>query len=279
MKKYVLLLTTLCVLFFACSKTNKNDPAAIDPSKKIDRILISPEYLLQLKSIDLYIGIRYFKDYTDKDEVTVTLNNTKGVVTSETVGTVDGTNLLFRIPGITQAGDYKVKCVVKNNQNSLEKELTLRVVNDFSLNTVWNSLDKNYASSFSSYADRLKQTSTYLLRSITNTDTQIQFGSYIENFDNTNLNVGKSFIAALPGKYSLTYNNQNLQEIKIINGEPNQNANFIVSKFYTDLTTAYGNYTSQTNNGSGKITLYKSGSYTITVTESASLISTVITKI
>ena len=115
MKKFILLLfVATSLLLNSCSKEKETPVAA----KKIERIILSPEYLLLQKTTDFYVGVRYFKNYTDKDEVTLTVNNTKAVVTSETVETLEGTNLLFRVPGITQTGDYKIKCTVKNDQNS-----------------------------------------------------------------------------------------------------------------------------------------------------------------
>lgn len=275
MKKIILLLCVVTSLLLnSCSKEKETPVAA----KTIERIILSPEYLLELKTTDFYVGVRYFKNYTDKDEVTLTVNNTKAVITSETVGPLEGTNLLFRVPGITQAGDYKIKCTVKNDQNLLEKELTIRVVDNFSVNTVWNSLDKTYASSFTSYADRFKVTSTYALRTIANTDTQVQFGSYF-TLSPTSQQVEKFFIASLPGSYTLTYNTAGLQQIKVINGEPNADPSFVVAKFYADLTTSYGSFISQTNNSSGKVTVYQNGNYLLTVTETGALVSTVITKV
>lgn len=276
MKKFVLLLcVVVSLLLNSCSK-EKESPAV---AKTIERIILSPEYLLVLKTTDFYVGVRYFKNYTDKDEVTLTVNNTKAVITSETIGTIEGTNLLFRVPGITQAGDYKIKCTVKNNQNSLEKELTIRVVDNFSINTVWNSLDKVYASSFNSCADRLKGTSGYTLRALSNTDAQVQFGVYVNNLGNLNQYVEKSFIPALQGAYTLTYNAIGLQQIKILNGEPIIDPSFVVAKFYADLTTTYGSIISQTTNSSGRVTVYQSGNYLLTVTETSALVSTVITKV
>jgi hypothetical protein len=274
MKRNTLLFIVLSILLIACSKTGENPVA--NP-KKIDRIFISPEYLLQSKSSDVYIGIRYFKDYNDKDNITLTLNGQSGSQLSEESNINEGNNLLFKFAGVNQSGDFKVKCVIKNDQNSLEKELTLRIVNDFTINTVWNNLDKSYASSFSSYADRLRTTG-YSLRLITNSGTQVPFGSYFENQGNLNQYVSRSFIPALPGIYTLVYNDLGLQQIKIINGYPIVDQTFSPAKFYADLTTLYGNLVSQTNTADGKITLFKNGVYSLTVTETPALVSTIITK-
>lgn len=269
---FVLLLS---IIVASCGK--KTETPVVQ--KKIDRIILSPEYLLLLKNTDFYVGARYFKDYTDKDEVSLVVNNTRGVITSETNAAFEGTNLLFRVPGITQAGDYKVKLTVKNDQRSLEKELTLRIVANFDINTVWVSLDKTYSSAFSSYADRFKGSNNYTLRNLTNTDTQVQFGSYVTNLNNLNQYVDKFFITALQGVYTLTYSGSVLQQIKIINGVLNVDPNFVSAKFYEGLTTTYGAFTSQTNTANGKVTVYKSGNYLITVTETATLVSSVITKV
>ena len=92
MKKFVpLLCVVVGLLLNSCSK-EKESPAV---AKTIERIILSPEYLLQLKTTDFYVGVRYFKNYKDKDEVTLTVNNTKAVITSETVGTIEGTNYYF----------------------------------------------------------------------------------------------------------------------------------------------------------------------------------------
>ncbi|GGE63529.1 hypothetical protein EV200_105383 [Pedobacter psychrotolerans] len=275
MKNYAAQITAICILFFSCSKTEDAPRTVI--AKKIDRILISPEYLLQSKSSDVYLGIRYFKDYTDKDNITLTLNGQTGLQLSETSSQIEGNNLLFKFGATNQNGDYKVRCTIKNDQNSLEKDLILRFVNDYSINTVWTNLDKNYTSAFASYADRLK-TSGYALRTLTNNSPQVQFGSYFENLGNLNIYVGKYFIPALPGTYSLTYNTLGLQEIRILNADPLADQSFVIAKFYTDLSNNYGNYISRTSIANGKITIYKSGDYTLSVTETPSLVSTIITK-
>jgi hypothetical protein len=274
MIKNTLLLIVLSILFFACSKTGDNSQAT---PKRIERIIISPEYLLQPKSSEVYIGVRYFKDYSDKDNITLTLNGQSGTQLSETSEQLLGTNLLFKFNSANQTGDFKIRCVVKNDQNTLEQEQTLRIVNDFSINTVWNSLDKNYSSSFSSIADRLKTTG-YTLRPIANSSTNVQFGAYYENYAYLNLYVSKSFIPALYGVYTLIYNDLGLQQIKIANGSPDIDQNFSATKFYADVTATYGNFISQNNTGNGKVTVFKSGTYTLTVTETPALVSTVITK-
>ncbi|RDC57115.1 hypothetical protein DU508_07955 [Pedobacter chinensis] len=277
MNKHALLLAIASILFFACSKTNENPQSPTVIPKKIDRIFISPEYLLQSKSSEVYIGIRYFKDYSDKDNITVTLNGQSGTQLSETSDQNEGNNLLFRFNATNQTGDFKVKCIVKNDQNSLEKELTLRIVNDFSIKTVWNGLDKSYSSSFASYADRLKTTG-YTLRAITNSSTQVQFGSYFDNLGNLNQYISKFFIPALPGKYTLIYNDLGLEQIKILNGEPSVDQSFVITKFYADLTANYGNYLSQTTTANGKVTIFKNENYVLTVTETPASVSTIITK-
>lgn len=272
--KKTLIIALSSLLFAACSKTGETP---IVTPKKIDRIFISSEYLLQSKSSDVYVGIRYFKDYGDKDNVTLTLNGQTGSKLSEISDLSEGNNLVFKFNPTNQTGDFKVKCVVKNDQNALEKELTLRFAEDFSINSVWTSLDKNYASSFISYAD-ISRTTGYTLRPLVSTDTQVPFGSYFENLGNLNQYVSKSFIPALRGKYTLIYNGSVLQQISILNGEPIIDQNFVVTKFYADLTTTYGNPISQNNTPNGKITVFKSGAYNLTVTETPNLVSTIITK-
>jgi len=274
MKKYTLLLALISILFYSCAKKGENSQST---PKKIERIIISPEYLLQSKSSEVYIGVRYFKDYSDKDNITLSLNGQTGTQLSEVTAQLEGTSLLFKFNAVNQTGDFKIRCVVKNDQNSLDQEQTLRLVNDFSINSVWNSLDKNYSSSFSSYADRLKTTG-YILRPISSTSTNVQFGAYFENYAYSNLYVSKSFIAGLAGIYTLVYNDLGLQQIKINNGSPDVDQNFSTAKFYADVTANYGNYVSLSNTGSGKVTVFKNGIYTLTVTETPALVSTIITK-
>jgi hypothetical protein len=276
MKKNTLLLALVSILLISCSK--KTETSTDSTPKKIERIMISPEYLLPIKSKDIFIGIRYFKDYTDKDLVTVTLNNQSGVIVSEEVGTIDGTNLLFKLPAIVQPGDYKIKCSVKNDQNSLETEQVFRIVNDYSINTVWNNLDKNYGLSFTSYINRLKTTGFSLIPIGSSSATAVKFGLYYSNVTYLKNYVDKYFISGLDGSYTLKFNLNELQEIEILNGQPIDDQNFNVPNFYKGLTEIYGNFFSQSNTAKGKITVFKNGTYAITVTETPALVSTIITK-
>lgn len=276
MKKNTLLLVLSIILLVSCSK--KTETPTDSTPKKIERILIAPEYFLPLKSTDIYIGIRYFKDYTDKDEVSLTLNNQSGAIVSEQVATLEGTNLLFKLPAINQPGEYKLSCTVKNNQNFLVAEQTLRIVNDFNINSVWNSLDKTYSASFTAYANRFKTTGFTLVPVGSSSPTQVRFGSYFANVTFLASYVNKSFIPGLMGAYTLKFNGNQLQEIEILNGEPINDQNFNVTNFYKGLTDIYGNFSSQSNSSSGKITVFKSGVYTLTVTETPALVSTIITK-
>ncbi|MEH3115089.1 hypothetical protein [Pedobacter terrae] len=276
MKKNTLLLALSVILLVSCSK--KTETSTDSTPKKIERILIAPEYLLPLKSTDIYIGIRYFKDYTAKDEVTLTLNNQSGTVVSEQVAILVGTNLLFKLPAINQPGEYKINCTVKNNQNFLAAEQTLRIVNDFNINSVWNSLDKTYSASFTAYANRFKTTGFTLVPIGTSSPTQVRFGSYFTNIAFLADYVDKSFIPGLLGAYTLKFNGNQLQEIEILNGEPINDQNFNVTDFYKGLTDVYGNSISQANTSSGKVTIFKSGVYTLTITETPALIKTSITK-
>jgi|GEM_PF-2042406 len=278
MKTHSILLILLSILFFSCKKNTPENPILPIIPKTINRIIIAPELFLQPKNTEIYIGLRYFKDYKDQDAVTATLNGQAGTQVSSTSNEIEGYNILFKFPAINQSGDFKFSCTVKNDQNSLSKDLTLRVVNDLSLNTIWNSLDKGYVSSFTAYVDRLKSTG-FTLRTITYADQLSPFGLYFDNGGIQNIYVNKSLANNLQGSYFLTFNGNVLQEIKILHGEPIVDATFNKAKLYTDITNVYGNVVSQTTANNGmKATKYVNGNYSITVYENTSVIYSLITK-
>jgi hypothetical protein len=276
MKNYIKLILA-ALLFVSCGD---KDNSLITPVKKknLERIIIAPEYMLQLKSKEIYIGLRYFKDYNDKDDISITFNGQSGIQLSEASSAIEGNNLFFKFPALAQTGDFKIKCTVKNDQNSITKELTLRLVDNFDISTVWSSLDKAYATSFVGYADRLKTTNEYTLRTLYNTGTTISFGVYADNLGNLNQYVTKPFLPALPGAYNLFYEGIDLKEIRIHSGDPTSDQNFSPPKFYADMAAVYGSPISENNTSSGKITVYNSGNYILTVTETPTLISTSIIK-
>lgn len=277
----------LCLSLFlltSCGKEETNPIETKEKEKNILEVRAAAEYLLGLKSTEGYIGVEYYKDYKDKDIITVTINGQEASFISEVIenyqlSTVYFTSkALFKLPKITEIGDFKISVSIKNNQNTVKGEGTIRVVNDFSLNTVWNSLDRTYISTRYFYMDRLKNGEFTLQQVAFTSSNEFFLGFYLKNFGDFNTYESKLFIPGLDGKYTAIYNGNNIQQIKTINGDKNVDQNFSVTNFYADLTSIYGVGTTLPQTNNNKVTVFKSGDFTLTVTETASLVSTVITK-
>lgn len=269
-------------LLAGCEKEKNTTPT--EKEKHILEVRAAAEYPLGLKATDLYIGVEYYKDYTEKDVVTVSINNGQATLISEVtendqLSTQFASKSLFKLPQINQTGDVKINISIKNNQNTISGEGTIRVVNDYSLSTVWNSLDRTYLNTRYFYANRLKNNS-FILQQVGFSNTNDFFlGFYSKNFGNFNTYEDRTFIPGLSGRYTLSFNGNTLNHITTNNGDKIIDQNFNVDSFYATLTAIYGAGIIQPQTNNNKVTIFKSAGFQLVVTETPREVSTVITQL
>ena len=279
MKK--LILVTLAVLsLLSCGKDN--DPVVVkEKEKNILELRAASEYPIILKATESYVGVEYYKDYSEKDILTVTINNLETSLVSEVTEnyqqstTYFTSTSLFRMPKIPETGDFKIRVSIKNSQKNITAEGIIRIVSDYSLSTVWSKLDRNYINSLFFSIDRTPR-GHFSMSSIQYRDNEVKLGSFLTTLGNKDFYMNKPFIPSLPGLYTLVYSGNSLQQVKIINGDKLIEHNFIVADFYANLTAIYGAGAVQPQTNNNKVTIFKSGAFQLTVTETYREVSTII---
>jgi hypothetical protein len=142
MKNRICLFIIIFLLLSACG--SKKDTLAPAPTKNITRAIIGPELPFQQKTSVFYVGIRYFKDYSANDQVTLSFNGQNGTAQNTYKSDIEGTSILFLFQPTGQAVNGKLKLSIKDGQTTFEKEQNFRVTEDLNLKTVWSALDKTY---------------------------------------------------------------------------------------------------------------------------------------
>ncbi|RZK21325.1 MAG: hypothetical protein EOO43_10660 [Flavobacterium sp.] len=281
MKNLTLLIIT-AIFLTSCGKEEATPIEIKEKEKIILEVKAAAEYPLVLKSTESYVGVEYYKDYSEKDIVTVTINNLEASSVSEITENYQlstshfASKSLFKLPKITEPGDFKINISIKNSQQTITGEGTIRIVSDYSLPTVWSKLDRNYVNSRYFYIDR-STISSFTMRPIQYRDNEVQIGAFLSTLGDKDLYTNKPFIVGLPGLYTLTYSGNSLQQVKIINGDKIVDQNFIVANFYANLTMVYGTGIVQPQTNNNKVTIFKSGAFQLTVTETPREVSTIIT--
>lgn len=143
--KKILTLFSLFVLLCSCQKTDNNEEA----KKIIERALICFEKPLISKTDSIYIGIRYFKNYTEADNIRVTLNDKNGEQQGPRVTELEGTNYFFKFPPVSNTGDTELILTIENNQETYTNKKTLRIIDNYHVETVWDKLDHQFITSSS----------------------------------------------------------------------------------------------------------------------------------
>ncbi|MDT3401304.1 hypothetical protein [Mucilaginibacter terrae] len=275
MKNLVTLLVV--ILFLSACGDKKSAPEPEAPvnttPKNITQAFIGPELPVQQRSSAFYVGVRYFKDYSSEDQVTLTFNGQNGVLQNTYKTEQEGTNLLYLFQPAGQAVTGKLKLSIKNEQKTFEKEQDCRITDDLTLKTVWNALSKTYLSGFDRHIERLK-TGTFAL----NSQSTTVLGIFLDNASVPGDRFGRTLIPALQGRYELTYAGDALSEIKIIHGEPLLNQAFSSQKTYTDLGTVYGNFTSRTQQNGYEVTTYNTSEFILTTYLNPTIMYTIIRK-
>lgn len=273
MKNFILILLALSILIASCGKDDNTPPTP----KNIERALIGPEMIVQKRGVEYYVLLRYFKDYTEKDQVTLTVNGQSGTAISEETGSLTGTTMVFKFPALNQTGDVNFKLVIDNGQQGFESERTLRFIDDYTLPIVWNSLQHDYVSKIQWLGSRLKGGGATLLRIAFGEETG--FGEYYLTDKWYSLTVHKPFIEGLSGTYLLTFNNTVLQQVKVIHGSPILDPNYNAHDTHLEIMSVPGyNFVSSGQVGNDLVTTYNGGEFTLKVHENEGEVYTVVTK-
>ncbi len=267
MRKVLVIVLTILVIT-SCKKNSITEPA-----KVIDRVNIAPEYFVQKKNTGYYVGVQIFKNYTDADQVTLSFNGIEGKQINSSTDELSGNRILFFMPAVNNPVEGNLKLTIKNNQNTYNHEVPLRIVNDFSLNSVWNNLTKAYVLNFkgvsiirlttgdfrfSTYTGNINALNTFFIGYFIDDPTIV--ANIIGN------ETAKTFIDGLKGSYFTTYAGDVLTKLKIYQGGPSDNF-YSPQKIYNDLAVAFGNPISQSTVGSEKITTYINSNFNIVTHE------------
>ncbi len=235
--------------------------------------------IIQRKGVPFDVAVRYYKDYTDRDKVSLTLNGQPGALQSETSAEIEGTTMVFRFPPVTQAGDFPLKVVIDNGQQVVEQQLALRFVNDFTLASVWNSLQKDYLSTILFRADRSKEGHVQI-SVFRYGEPYTVFGLYFLTSRPSLMIQQKPFINGLSGHYALEFANGVLQNIKVTHGEKNVDVSYDPAVTRAEIASVDGvTLISEEIVGSDKITTFRNQDFNLSLHETPQLVYTIVTRI
>lgn len=260
MKNFILLFFVV-VLISAC----KNEATTITKDKTIDRAFICFEKPFNKKNNEIYIGLRYFKNYTEKDNISLTVDGKAGQELGFRVDELEGTNYIFRFAGLGNNTDVKVSLNIDNGQKVFSQEKMIRIVENYSLETIWNNFeDYNYMVQSLPLMVVL-QPNNFSLVTSAGVVNGLSLGFYNEKVIPNQATTLNPFIPSLNGSYLAEYNDlKRLTNITIINGEVNVNPAISYDGVINDLKTTYGQPISITNDNNGfKITKFESGRFQI----------------
>ncbi|TQM52198.1 hypothetical protein BDE36_4001 [Arcticibacter tournemirensis] len=268
------LLIAYILITVSCGKTE--NPV---PKKNIERILIAPEMIIQRKGVAFDVAVRYFKDYTDHDKVSLTLNGQTGALQSETSAELEGTTMVFRFQPVGQAGDFPLKVVIDNGQEVVEQQLALRFVNDFTLAGVWNSLQKDYLSTILFRVDRSNEGHVQV-NTFRYAEPYTGFGLYFLTSRPALMVQQKPFINGLSGNYVLEFANGVLQNIKISHGEKIVDTDYNPATTRAEIASVDGvTLISEETVGNDKITTYRIQDFKLSLHETPQEVYTIVTRI
>ncbi|RYE27376.1 MAG: hypothetical protein EOP45_01405 [Sphingobacteriaceae bacterium] len=270
MKKLIYLFI-ITLVFSACGGA-KNTPTPATP-KNITQVLIGPELPVQQKTSAFYVGVRYFKDYSAEDQVTLSFNGQNGVVQNIYKSELTGTNVLFLFQPAGQAVTGKLKLSIKNDQTTFEQEKNFRITEDLSLRTVWNTLDKTYVSDIGKQIYRFKTGSFGF-----DASAPAVLGSYIDDPLVLVDQYGKILVPGLQGTYELSYTGDIISQIKVTQGDPAANPTFSSQKIYTDMAAIYGNPVSRVQQNGVEVTTYGTSEFSLTTYLELRIMYTIVRK-
>lgn len=264
------------ILMAGCSKHQEK------PDESIKRIYLYPQIPLIRKNQPFMVTLLYENDYQDKDNITVSFNGQNGTLTG--IDTIDSKNIdyLYTFTGVNQSGDGKLKASIKKGKTLIEKEVTYRVVDDYSLKTAWDKLNQAYVIQLGGQAMQMIGNRVVLLNFVNPNPTGARLsglGSYADDGSPQSLGAHTlPFIDGLQGNYGADYTGDELTELNIDHGSPSL-SNFSSQKVFDGLTAAFGPYKSQTKGDYGSIsTVYETPDFILTTYLSNDIMRTIIKK-
>lgn len=277
--KNLMLYTIISIFLFSCGKDDvKNND---EPKLNIKRAIFAPDRILQKKQSSFYIGFRYWKEESlgSKDDVSLTINGISAkLIKQEPNEPLTGENVLFEVYPISSSGDAKVIFTIKNSDKVYVEERILRIVDDFSLMTIWDKLDYDYVRKISYFTEVYQNGSFSMPGSESNyADAQVfGIGEYRADYSAFRPMVTKAFIPGINGVYTLVYETKLLKQIVIGIGSKNLYPSFDKNSTFNELESLYG---TPTITYSPHITrTYQSSVFDIAVTDNQGSVNAFIIK-
>lgn len=267
----------------SCEKEDvkTNDEPKVEVKLNVSRTIFAPDRILQKKQSSFYISFRYWKEENldSKDDVSLTINGISAkLIKQEPNGPLTGENILFEVAPISSSGDAKIILSIKNSDKIYTEERTLRIVDDFSLNTIWDKLDYSYVKKFTFFTEIYQNGLFSIAGSESNyIDTQVfNIGEYRANYSAFRPMVTKEFIPGINGDYTLVYESKLLKQIVIGIGSKNLYPSFDKSSVFNDLASLYG--TPTITNTPYATRTYQDGVFDIVVTDNQGSVNAFIIK-
>ncbi len=276
--KQLLLFILISICFLSCSK--KDEASKVD--KAIEPVFFLSNKPVFSKSDTLILGLRYTKNYNEKDEVYLMVNGIKVSSNSNSYDLSNGYNYLFKVAPTNLIGNINIKLIIKNSQNSFENESLLRVVENRALETIWDKLDLTYINSTYPYISADYNTGYFTVFQYNNSNSSVILGSFLDGkIMNTMPYIKNVLIDGIYGRYELKYDDtKNLKEIYVLNGEPQIFQGLTYESILSDVSKFYGPAKSSGFDATNKrITTFQTQRFNIVVGEISGQGSPVFTKI
>lgn len=245
MKNYIYLI----LLIFTLVSCKKKDaiPATIGIREfrfASDRIL---EKTQKPFNIGVWFTIQGLYEGTESFSLTINGIEAKESKIPKSTGAVNKM-ILFDVPAINQAGDYKAIFTYKIGKSSFISEKTIRVIEDFSIPKIWNNLSQTYTKENPIFV-YVYQTEGFwfhspreiVLASNTVSGTQQGIGEYRSNYIMPSKPFKSNpFIAGLDGEYHVYYKGHQIEEIRVFFQESYDNPKLDINKILDQMKNTYG---------------------------------------
>lgn len=266
-------------LFSSCGDKVDNQPMV----KNITRTIIAPERVLQKTDEVYYIATTYFKDYTEKDHVKLTVDGQEGTLEKEKTEELTGTNLLFKLPASGKTGDLTIKLTIDNGQEVIETEQNIRFVPNYDIATVWGNLDNDYYEQIGGIGYRSKNSNFGLWAIVKMDPPQPDGYKDIGNYFLQDLpyydRVHVPFVPGLSGSYRIVFDSSSLKELRVSHGGNASNQSYSPEETRLEIESIQGiEKISEQNFGSRIEYNYRIGEFTLKLIDSSLETYSVITK-
>ena len=276
MKKIVLLCFVTLILF-ACGDRNEDENS---PLVVIENMSIFTEKPLFQQDDTIFVALRYLSNYKSmSSRLVVRLNGVDAYQPVHTYDQLSKNEFEGYFLPVKQAGDYVIEAQIKNGKEVISYKKNIKILENRSLDTYWNSLSHNQVMSSFPLRELTNQGQTggsgYYLQDMA------FIGSYFKSPYTSPTLKNQIFIDGLFGAYFLIYNSQNqLEKIKIVN-EPIYMVYVTYERIIEDIEREYGQPKSKliSQYNGYRTTNFETDKYQIKVIEkSPILVDTEITK-